>query len=686
MKSIKTKIMYAIILCSVTAVLIVGIISILNSNSIIRNYSANDAQLLAESNANSLNITIGKIENSVNNLATIVLSMLDDVEKFKSDPIYTQEFQEKVRPIAEEFAKNTNGAMAFYLRFNPEFTEPTSGLFHADTDGDGKIEQLIPTDFSKYDPTDVAHVGWYYIPVNAGKPVWLDPYLNENINVKMISYVVPLFKDGETIGIVGMDINFSVFTDIIDSIKPYENSYGALLNANQQFILGPEFLNTANLADINKVFSEELTANESGVTEITLNNEESIISYAKLSNGHSLLISSAKDDIFHEVDQLTRNIILLLVAIIIGAIIVALLLGNKITKPIYSLIEDMRKVEKGDFTVQTKIKSKDEIGEIGKNFNSMVAELGLLTKSISTVSERINTSAHTLTDVSQNMTAATEEVTASVEDIAKGNKVQSSSIENCSEISSELSSKCSKLYSNTNEVLSIMKEMNLNKEDGLVLINELNEINRENEKATEIIEKVTLDLNDKVKDIGQIIEKISEIAEQTNLLALNASIESARVGEAGRGFAVVADEIRKLAEQSKTATEDIRSIISAVQKDSESTVDAMQNVKERAMEQSEAVRKVNHSFQRISTSILNINEKLTVNGSYITQLAKNAEELDNEIVEISSISQESAASSEQVANVMQSQAKDYEKVLLAVEDLKQLAVSLNDLIKQFKVG
>lgn len=66
-----------------------------------------------------------------------------------------------------------------------------------------------------YDPDDLEHVGWYYIPVKNGAPMWMDPYLNENINIYMISYIVPLFaEDGTSIGIVGMDIDFSEITGI----------------------------------------------------------------------------------------------------------------------------------------------------------------------------------------------------------------------------------------------------------------------------------------------------------------------------------------------------------------------------------------------------------------------------------------------------------------------------------------
>ena len=81
-----------------------------------------------------------------------------------------------------------------------------------------------------YDPSDVEHVGWYYIPVQNGKETWMEPYLNSNIGVYMISYVIPIEVDGESIGIIGMDIDFSEFTDTIDSLSIFDSGYGFLVN------------------------------------------------------------------------------------------------------------------------------------------------------------------------------------------------------------------------------------------------------------------------------------------------------------------------------------------------------------------------------------------------------------------------------------------------------------------------
>ncbi|MDZ5472010.1 methyl-accepting chemotaxis protein [Bacillus sp. 31A1R] len=685
MKSIKSKVMLAVTLCSIVSVLLVGLTSIFISKNMLEEYSYKHAEYLVKSEAKELDNTIGKIETSVDGLAYSVVSMLDDVEAFKKDSKYVEAFQEKVRPMAEGIANNTDGSMAFYIRFNPEFTEPTSGIFHADTNGDAVIEQLVPTDFSQYDPTDLAHVGWYYIPVNAGKPVWLDPYRNENIGIDMISYVVPIFKDGVSIGIVGMDINFELFTNTINKIKPYKSSYGALLNSNENFLIHPSYKQTDSLKEINQSLSKEINSKDFGVSNISLDKAESMISYGKLSNGQTLLISSAKKDIYKDIDYMTQVLVIVLAGVIILAILIAIFMARTISKPLISLVSDMRKVKDGDLTVRTKVKSKDEIGRIGDNFNEMVNELGNLTRSIHLMSSNIKSSSISLNAVSEEVTASAEEVTASVEEIAEGNKIQSISTEKCSDIASELLNQFNQLNTNSSTVLGLINNIHSENETSQKLINGLEEKNRSNQQATENIENMIEELNRNAQSINQIVETISAIAEQTNLLALNASIESARAGEFGKGFGVVAEEIRKLADQSRKATDDIKKIISTVQEDSLHTVHAMGEVKEITSEQSQAVLEVSEAFNKISHSINDITHKVNTNSEYITTLNNQTAELVTEIEGISAISEESAASSKQVAVTMQEQSNGFETIVEAVEDLNQLVSDLDDLVKKFKL-
>ncbi|MDR6548850.1 methyl-accepting chemotaxis protein [Paenibacillus qinlingensis] len=685
MNTVKTKIMIAIILCSVAAVLVVGLIGINTANQMLKQSSDETAKLNVDTKAKSLNLTIEAIEQSVNGLAISAISMLDDVKKFKTDAKYVNDYQEKIRPLAEQFSQNTKGAMAFYMRFNPAFTAPTSGLFHADSDGDGKMEKLTPTDFSQFDPKDLAHVGWYYIPVNAGKPVWLDPYLNENINVKMISYVVPIFKNGESIGVVGMDINFAMFTDIVGSIKPYENSYGALLNANLDFLIHPQMKQTDNLANVHGSLAEEIKKQELGAMTVKEDNEDKIISFAKLSNGQTLLIDSSKSDIYSDVNTLTKRIIIVLICVALVAALVAFFMGSRISKPLKTLILDMRRVKEGDFRVRTSINNKDEIGEIGSNFNGMVEELENLTRNMRAVSNQIHTSSRSLASVAEEVTASSEEVSASLHEIAEGNRMQSQSIEKSSEISANLSDKFKQLYDNTNVILQVVDGMQANNENGMSLMKGLNDITQDNGQAINNIEREIFNLNDKTQNISTIVEQLSHIASQTNLLALNASIESSRAGEAGRGFAVVASEIRKLAEQSRQSTENINEIILNVQTDASHTVEAMKQVKQREMEQSEAVHQLSQAFELLSGTIHQITDILKTNGTFIMEVSRDSSQLASEVHEMSSVSEESAASSEQVSETMTEQVKGFGKVVEEADMLNQLCETLDELVKRFNV-
>lgn len=136
------KIMMAMIACSLLIATIMGNVSISKSKELLETYAFEDAQLSVGNDAKELNVTIEKIETSVDGLAVTTLELLDDVKAFQTNPAYLSAYQEKVRPIAAKFAEQTEGAMVFYIRFNPTFSPPTSGVFHADSNNDGKIEKL----------------------------------------------------------------------------------------------------------------------------------------------------------------------------------------------------------------------------------------------------------------------------------------------------------------------------------------------------------------------------------------------------------------------------------------------------------------------------------------------------------------------------------------------------------------
>lgn len=165
-------------------------------------------QLTGQKKTEEINSTIQKIEQSVDTLSEVAMSNFD-YDSFRQSKDYADTYTETVQQAVLDFANHTNGAVTVYLRYNPNYSNPTSGVFAQRQSVDSELQCLTPTDFSMYDESDVEHVGWYYLPVQAKEAIWMSPYMNENINIYMISYVVPLFaEDGTSIGIVGMDIDF----------------------------------------------------------------------------------------------------------------------------------------------------------------------------------------------------------------------------------------------------------------------------------------------------------------------------------------------------------------------------------------------------------------------------------------------------------------------------------------------
>ena len=198
MKSIRTKITVAIVVCSLITAFMISILSISDTRELSNTAAENELVLTCDNTGREINALISRIEQSVDTLTDIAMEKMD-FSKFQNNNAYVEEYTNGLLQEFITFAEHTDGAITAYIRYNPEFTEPTSGIFLTRNDTQSAFDSITPTDFSMYDPSDAAHVGWYYIPVANKAPLWMDPYLNANINVYMISYVVPLYENGTSV-------------------------------------------------------------------------------------------------------------------------------------------------------------------------------------------------------------------------------------------------------------------------------------------------------------------------------------------------------------------------------------------------------------------------------------------------------------------------------------------------------
>jgi diguanylate cyclase (GGDEF)-like protein len=251
-------------------------------------------------------------------------------------------------------AMNTEGAIAYYLRLDPAISSSTAGVFYSKVDGGEEYVRFEPTDIALYDKDDVEHVGWYWQPYEAGKPVWMTPYYNQNNNILMISYVIPLYLENVFIGVVGMDFDYTVLTDIVQNIKIYQHGFAHLELDGEVILDGTKNAVGANLLNRSK---EYLRVSED------------------LANGMTLVLSASYDDIRAIRYDIAYKILIIGVIVALAFTLIVIFNVKKIVKPLKELTEASIKLSGGDYDVTIAHSNILEINLLSSAFEKMTMNL-----------------------------------------------------------------------------------------------------------------------------------------------------------------------------------------------------------------------------------------------------------------------------------------------------------------------
>ncbi|NOX33498.1 MAG: HAMP domain-containing protein [Deltaproteobacteria bacterium] len=356
------------------------------------------------------------------------------------------------------------------------------------------------------------------------------------------------------------------------------------------------------------------------------------------------------------------NIQIIVAVVIVIALIMTIVACLKIfvTGPIGNavvMIKDIAEGE-GDLTRRLDIKREDEIGDLSRWFNLFVEKLQQLIKDVSVNADTIDSSSDDFTKISTHMTTG-------IDDLSGRSVTVAASAEEMSSNMTSVAAAMEEAANNINMVATASEEMS----------STINEIARNAEKARAITDNAVTqtksassqvnELGEAAKQIGNVVETITDISEQVNLLALNATIEAARAGEAGKGFAVVANEIKDLANQTAEASKAIKERVQGIQSSTDGTVDEILNISNvvteineivgtiaaAVEEQSVTTREIAQNVSQASSGISDVNENVSQGSLASRQVAKEIAEITASTTQMADASLEVKSNSDQLSNL-----------------------------------
>ena len=500
------------------------------------------------------------------------------------------------------------------------------------------LGQLVGVDISDRD----------YIQGALGNRVtWSELFYSTIVNKNVLVLSTPAYAGGTSGNIVGT-LNILIDTDVINSLTHVGvellgervNSY--LIDANgllmSDTMLGEYREGAALNVSIN---TQAVAVMSAAIHEGDLEFEAEAVypdyeGNEVLGNGVvtmlgdtpvGLIIEIYTAEAFAGVNTL-RN--LMLIIGLVAAVIVVIYgywIANRIAKPVQQVADLAGQIAGGDFTVESKIKRKDEIGQLARAFNTMSESLRALISSALEMSIGVNSG-------SESVSAASEEMSSSLEELSASTNEFAANAQSLSENSQTMAESNARILSRAEEGNQAIEEA----------VNQMQVINN---RVSEL-QVVITEVDQRSKDIGKILGVITDIADQTNLLSLNAAIEAARAGEQGRGFAVVAEEVRKLAEQSARAAKEIGELITATQNESRKALESMTlGVKDVEMG-TEVVSRTGITFAEILDDVKGISKQVEETASAAQELSAGSEEMAASIEEQSSTMEEMAATAEEL--------------------------------------
>ena len=508
-------------------------------------------------------------------------------------------------------------------------------------------------------------------------------FFDNELGIKKEKYGITLVREyystgTNPIGYIMIDVKKSILQEVIDELDLPEGSHFAFISPDGREITQGEeeekpIFTTAPF------FQEVLDREEeSGHEYVSIENKRYFYVFAKVEDTGAIACALIPYSHLAKQADIIKTITAIIVLIAAAlAIVTGILISGDISRAIHKIMSKLAVAAEGNLTVWIETNRKDEFGTLSNSVNHMIHNMKDLIDKTTRISNKVLASSDKVDYSSHIMLESSKNIGIAIADIQHGVTDQAQDTEQCLVQTNDLSERINRVYANTVEIDKIAGTAITIVKDGIAIVDELGA----KTEATSNINKETIanifELERETRAINDIINVITEITVQTNLLSLNASIEAARAGEAGRGFAVVAEEIRKLATDCAEAAKRIGIIINAIQNKTKSSVACVRQTEVIVSSQEAALHNTVDTFERIQFHVSELVNKLGNISTDIKDIEKAKAVTLNAIVNISAISEETAAASEEVETTAEDQ-------LRAVRALNEEAAELKDNVKQLE--
>jgi methyl-accepting chemotaxis protein len=381
----------------------------------------------------------------------------------------------------------------------------------------------------------------------------------------------------------------------------------------------------------------------------------------------------------------TTVIILSIIAVVTG-LGIGIYISRAITKPMDSMLQASNKVAAGDLTVMVTSDSKDEVGQLGNAIQLMTQSLKGVLGKVQQSAMSVSSTAQELSASSEEMKASTDQISSTTQDIATGVGQQATKMAEVSRAMKEMADSVQQVATNSQKAAESASSASTTAQQvgkmSVDVANKMNEIQSTVDNSAIVIKA----LDGKSQQIGEIIGVITNIADQTNLLALNAAIEAARAGEHGRGFAVVADEVRKLAEESRGAANQITGLIKDIQQGTKSAVTTMEQGTKTVGEGAKTIGETVTAINQIVKAAAEVATMVQEIAAAAEEQSASVEEVTASIEDLSAISEESAAGTQETSAAAEEQSASMDQLVNAAQDLARLSNELQVEVAKFNIG